>query len=464
MAKRYEIKLNSTENRLSKIYDHKQKRQRFVKDAILVKFKKNARKSDIDRYALKHNLVIEKKLNNYLYVFKLRNPELEQLLAIVDDTQTQEFNENQNEEEEIIESKDIDEFKFVSGYGKIQTRKIKNVTASMENDQWYLHDPKSGININEAWSYTKGTGVKVAVIDSGLDTDHPDINLLIKGYNAQTGSSNAEAVAKSNENHGTAVAGLIAGKDDNAGIVGVAPEAQIIPIKLYGDDGIVRVSQIIQAHQKAIELGATIINNSWGSFDPSVATGQAIDISQQEKDMYESLATEANDGKGVVVIFAAGNSARKDPSFNNSPEARLRSNFAVGAINVDGQRSYYSVYGDELALVAPGGDAQKAILTTDRQDLAIKSGTKVKKYVLGYDRGSYTASFSGTSAAAPIVAGVAALVWSVNPNLSADDVKQILKDSARKPNTYDFNEGGRNNELGSGIVDAGEAVKKALNY
>ena len=299
-------------------------------------------------------------------------------------------------------------------------------------------------------------GIIVAVIDTGCDITHPDINFLNKGYSTVTGEYSAMPPSYSGENHATAVAGIIASKDNGKGTVGVAPEAQIVPIRLISDRGMVATSQIIEAHLKAVEMGARIINNSWGTYDSSLADGESLELSDLETELYQNLALNVNGGKGVTVIFAAGNSG--EGNFAAHPEARSEYTFAIGAIDSKDRKTRYSVYGTELDLVAPGGQ-EKGITTTDRKDL------KRGRSLLGYARGSYTDTFTGTSAAAPVVSGVAALILSVNPNLTAQDVKDILRQSARRDldSYYQFTSG-KSDEIGYGIVDAAAAVELAKNW
>jgi subtilisin family serine protease len=239
------------------------------------------------------------------------------------------------------------------------------------------------------------------------------------------------------------------------GVVGVAPEAQIIPIRLLSDGGGGNVSSIIIAHQKAVELGAQIINNSWGSIGSE-------DLTQLEKDLYKEIYEEANGGKGVLIVFASGNSRASNLDY--APEARDPSTLAVGATDSSDKRAGYSNYGPGLDLVAPGGDTTKGILTTDRTDIKISKNGKSKLQILGYAKGDTTNTFTGTSAAAPVVAGVAALVLSANPNLTARQVREILNRSAKKLDSYQFDANGINAELGHGRVDAKAAVDLALTY
>jgi subtilisin family serine protease len=234
-----------------------------------------------------------------------------------------------------------------------------------------------------------------------------------------------------------------------------------VPIRLIPDDGYVSVSDIIMAHRKAMELDVDIINNSWTSYDPSLPKGQQFELSDIEIELYRELYEEANEGKGILVIFASGNSGSSD--FRNSPEARSPYTLAVGATDSSDKRSSFSTYGSELDLVAPGGGDNEGIYTTDRVDIQIRNGDIKKRVVLGYAKGNTNSDFKGTSAAAPVVAGAAALVWAVNPELTATEVRQILVRTAQRLPDYEFVYG-KNAELGYGRVDARAAVSLAKQY
>lgn len=456
--------------KLNRVLDKKTKRSRYFKDQLIVKFKKGTNKSKIEKFAMRRDLEIVDQLGKHAYVFRSKKG-LErgtEMLALLND---KDANIKKYDEDESIEAMDIDEVREVAieVQGPRPVKRIKtSATEVYMNDQWYIdNDGVNGlkrdadVNAKEAWELTKGAGVLVAVIDTGFDLAHPDINYYGSGFDVINNKNDASAPLSSEEKHGTAVAGIIAGKDNGYGVTGVAPAAQVIPIRLIADDGQVSISQIIAAHYKAVELGAKIINNSWGSYDPTLPTGSMLELSDLEKEMYEDIALNSHDGKGTLVIFASGNSGASN--FYNAPEARLPYTFAVGATDSTDQRVSYSVYGTELDVVAPGGGAQ-GIYTTDRGDVKIKGKNKVRKYVMGYEKGDYTGTFRGTSAAAPVVAGVAALVWSINPDLSAEEVKTIIKNSANKSihARYQFNDEGWNREVGYGRVDALKAVEAAL--
>jgi|GEM_PF-3808150 len=463
-------------SKFTKVYDHKLKRQRLIKDGLIIKFKDGTSEELVQNYAELNSMKLLTRLGKNSYLVKLDTAEAQlaadelvgkinsidakpRVLATADSTST-----------DIVEWVDVNEYKQITQH-LIETIETKK--------QWHLKNDgvnglKNGADIKafDAWKIAKGYGVKVAVIDTGFDTKNPDINFADEGFNALSVDEDgkvvdrdeeydADAPSYSNENHGTAVAGIIAAKDNGKGVVGVAPEAEVVPIRLINDYGTVSSAQIIAAHRKADELGAQIINNSWGSYDPGLDEGEQLEITSAEEEMYRDIATEANHGRGILIVFAAGNSGAKN--FSNAPEARQDYVMAVGATDSTDQRASYSVYGTELDVVAPGGGAQ-SIITTDRRDQIRDVGGKRKVKVKGYAKGSIAENFHGTSAAAPVVSAIAALVLSVNPKLTAAEVRDIIQDTANKSiNTkYSFGADGKNAELGYGRVNAEAAVKAAV--
>ncbi len=465
-----------------RIYDKQLGRERLIKDGLIVKFAKNTDENQRAEYIRTNNLKSISKIGPNTYLLKVVNHEdIEETIdpnALIrtlnkvhgDVAKYKSRTLVTAENSAIVESVDLNEYKLLSPH-VIESPETKR--------QWHLKNTglnglKAGADIKafEAWDISKGYGVKVAVIDTGFDLKNPDINFYDISYNAlevdedgnSTSSedeSDAAAPSSSREDHGTAVAGIIAAKDNGKGVVGVAPDAKVIGVRLIDDFGMVSSAQIIAAHRKADELGAEIINNSWGSYDPSLPEGKLLEITEEEREMYEDLAVNGNKGKGILIVFASGNSG--DKNLNNSPEARQDCVLAVGATDSTDQRASYSVYGPELDLVAPGGGAQP-ILTTDRRDQIRRIGDKLKVKVKGYDKGNIAENFHGTSAAAPVVAGVAALVWSVNPKLTASEVRDILEESVDKNinSKYSFGLDSKNEEIGYGRVNAEAAVLAAL--
>lgn len=229
----------------------------------------------------------------------------------------------------------------------------------------------------------------------------------------------------------------------------------VIPIRLINDDGMTSTAQIIYAFQKADALGAQIINCSWGSVYPSIA-GVQSELSDSEKNLYKTIASKGNNGKGIITVFASGNNSYTD--FNTLPEARSEFNLATAASDSSDSITSYSNLAEELDLIAPGGDSQAPIYTLDRADITKINQNGIEKIkIQGYNKGNIATSFKGTSAAAAVASGVAGLVRSINPILSAQEVKDILLETANPlacPITDD-------SDCGAGRINAGEAAYKA---
>ena len=312
------------------------------------------------------------------------------------------------------------------------------------NYQYYLHNTgeiygTKGMDINaeNAWKLITGSSnIKVAIIDTGIDLTHEDLkDALITGYTVgnPSGYGAIENPIRDYKWHGTACAGILAACDNNIGIKGVASGVKILPVNIapyaadaiHGVNGWGESSEIAQAIRWAYPK-ADILNLSWGG---AASNDIANAISEARN--------KGRNGKGCVVVAAVGNS-NSAVSF----PANLNGVIAVGAIDENGKICNFSNHGETLDLVAFGAHN---IVTTDVMDYE------------GYTLEDYNKSFSGTSAACPQVAGVAALVLSANPELPEYRVKSILIDSARELNgTY------KNDYYGYGLVNAGQAVAQAF--
>ena len=295
------------------------------------------------------------------------------------------------------------------------------------------------INITQAWSITEGSSdVIVAVLDDGVELNHPDLtNRLVTGYEYQ--NNTAGAPVYSTEYHGTAVAGIIgASKDNSIGISGVAPGCKIMPIRVLDDDYL-NYTKAVEGIYWARNNGADVINCSWRASIPCALLTNAL-----------------NNVPGCVVVFAAGN----DGSTVNYP-ASLTSVIAVGATTFDRSRAYFSSYGVELDLSAPG----VSIMTTDRQGDNGWNNTNSSSF--DCSNRDYTWLFDGTSAAAPFVSGVAALILSKYPDLSKSQVQRALELGCSRPSGYAFSldshypAGYWNNELGYGYLNAYQSLYQA---
>ena len=295
------------------------------------------------------------------------------------------------------------------------------------DEQWGLKNTgQSGgilgvdIKAEQAWAITTGSpNIKIAVIDIGVNLSHDDLQYnLVTGYNAITqtvGGSPHENSAT--YHHGTLVAGIISAlqNNNNKGISGIAPSCKIIPIRA-GDVGIATAEIAADAFNWARQNGADVINCSWGG--PQNTANAALTTA------IANAVTNGRNGKGCVVVFASGN----DYASSINYPAFLYNVIAVGAINRNGQRASYSNYGTNLDVVAPG----TAIRSTS---------TSPSGYATG----------DGTSFAAPHVAGIAALILSVNPDLTQAQVRDAIESTCT-------NLASLNNQGGRGLVNAYAAL------
>ena len=329
--------------------------------------------------------------------------------------------------------------------------------------QWHLRQSNGeDVNVKPVWDVgLMGEGINVAVVDTGMDWTHEDLfdNVDSSLNHDYTGEGD---IYHPFSHHGTNVAGLIAARDNDQGVRGVAPRATIYGYNLLdaptlaGSDDI---SDFDIAHAASNNAGVTAIsNNSWGPVDGTDADGAPA----LWELAIENGVTGGYDGKGVFYVWAAGNGHLRGDDSNLDGLANFYAVTAACAVNELGARSTYSEMGANLWVCAPSNnpfeEGYRSIVTTENSD-----------------RYSYT--FGGTSAATPIVSGVAALVREANPDLTWRDVKLILAETARKndPTNPGWQDGARmyglasdryhfNHEYGFGVVDAAAAVDLAKTW
>jgi subtilisin family serine protease len=320
-------------------------------------------------------------------------------------------------------------------------------------DQWHLrNDGQRGngrvdIHVEKAWELTRGAGTVVAVIDSGVDMTHPDLP-MIGGFDPVDGDDDPTYETRDDGHpHGTATAGVIAARGDNGiGVAGVAWEADLTAVRLL-TDGATDLSHSYEAFVRSVDEGADVLNNSWGF---SADGCPDIPIPGILWDGLDYAEENGRGGLGTVVVISAGNGGcdMSNDLFQSHPSL-----INVGAINARDRREGYSNFGDHLDIVAPSGN----ILTTD-----ITGDDGYGAYDGDPD---YYANYSGTSASAPVVSGVAALMVSVNDRITAAQVREILCATSvridHENTTWD--EDGWSPEYGCGRVDASAAVFAAKN-
>jgi len=354
-------------------------------------------------------------------------------------------------------------------------------------DQWHLkntgqlgNDGAAGlvgedINVEPVWNSCgtgnacRGEGIRVAVVDIGLEIDHEDLVVNVAtglSYNYLTDGGDPTP-SDNAVSHGTKVAGIIAARDMNdLGVRGVAPRANLVGYNLLQDstdsneaDAMVRGSP-----------GVHVSNNSWGATD---STGNLASSSFAWRTAISTGLGSGRGGKGIVYVFAAGNGGA-GPIVDNSNydgQANYRGVIAVGAVTDQGTKASYSERGANVWVSAPGGEFcdTHTISSTDRSG-ENGDNTSGSAGVTDYSNINYTRCMNGTSSATPVVSGVVALLLQANPNLGWRDVRAILALTARinDPTDADWVANGIglpvNHNYGFGVVDADAAVTVAKTW
>lgn len=296
--------------------------------------------------------------------------------------------------------------------------------------QWHMRQ----VGLPDAWKLGTGKGVVVAVIDTGV-TKVADLanTKFVPGWNFVANNDKAD----DDHGHGTHVAGTIAQSTNNKlGVVGVAPDVAIMPLKVLSARGSGSVAAIAQSIRWAADHGANVINMSLGG---PMAIGTM-----------KSAVKYARD-KGVVVIAAAGNDGHGRVGY----PAKYPGVVAVAATQFDESTTFYSNWGPEVDIAAPGGNTRVDQNGDGKPDgvlqhTIIPTNTSKTDYLW----------FMGTSMATPHVAGVAALVVGAGVK-TPDAVEEILLGTARKPKAHADASGRVDDHYGAGLVDAGAALRKA---
>jgi len=336
--------------------------------------------------------------------------------------------------------------------------------------QWHLAKQRIGArtidahaHVEAAWELSRGEGTIVAIVDDGVDVDHEEFRSSAKITAPRDVTfDDDDPRPGEGDDHGTACAG-VAVADGRFGASGVAPGARLMPIRLVSYLGSMDEAE---AFRWAADHGADVISCSWGPFDgawfdPNDPLHRRFQpIPDHTRLAIEYAATQGRNGRGCVVLFAAGNG---DESVDLDGYASHPKVIAVAACNDAGKKSRYSDFGNAVWCTFPSNDVvgnHFGIFTTDRRGVA---GYNVGLAELGDVDGDYTNDFGGTSSACPGAAGVAALVLSRNPELRAEEVRDILKRSCDRidPSGGGWNAEGRSPKYGWGRLNARRAVELA---
>jgi len=320
-----------------------------------------------------------------------------------------------------------------------------------ENQRWHYDD----INLQQAWQELDANGkealgsdaVTVAVLDTGIVLDHPDLAAnIINGYDfvdndvdaTDPGDKGNQALRSSF--HGTHVAGTVAAISNNIGVAGVAPGVKVMPVRVLDTDGGF-VSDIIEGICYAAQLDDAYCNNI-----PVAPMADIINLSlgnSGRSSIEEHVINLAMD-KGLIVIAAAGNASSSDPVYPAGYDRVI----SVSATNSSLGLAAYSNFGSTIDITAPGGDSSgSGVFSTVADDAGV---SVIPAY----------GSLSGTSMASPHVAGVAALLKTAYPLLNHDVFRTMLVTGDL---TRDIGEFGRDDAFGYGIVDAYKAVETVIS-
>lgn len=312
--------------------------------------------------------------------------------------------------------------------------------------QWHFrNNPSGGIQTEAAWDISRGAGVVVAVIDTGIAYEDyrfrsqrfyqaPDLAqaCFVAGYDFVENDNHPG----DDNSHGTHVAGTVAQSTNNGlGVAGVAFESCLMPVKVLDRNGSGNYAAVADGIRWAADHGAKVINLSLGGSLPSNYLEEAVAYAYS---------------KGVVIVAAAGNDGASAISY---PAAYDNYVIAVGATRLDETRAYYSNYGLSLDLVAPGGD-----LNVDQNSDGYVDGVLQNTFNPNTKNTSDFGYwfFQGTSMAAPHVAGVAALVIANGNATTPEDVRSVLQNSAK-----DLGAAGWDETFGWGLVNAAAALGTA---
>lgn len=346
--------------------------------------------------------------------------------------------------------------------------------------QWHLK-PTLGIdasvNVEPAWTAATGRGITIAVIDDGVDIDHPEFSLpgkLVAPRDVTLGVDDARPKSD-HDSHGTACAGVACAAGQGAS--GVAPDARLMPIRNVSNLGSQREAN---AFAWAADHGADVISCSWGPADgewwnPNDARHQArVPLPDNTRLAIEYALTRGRGGRGCVICWAAGNG---NESVDLDGYASYPGVIAVAACNDRNTRSVYSDFGDAVWCAFPSSDfahppfghpapLTPGIWTTDRSGRLGYNAGALNPFAgtpPGDDHGNYTHTFGGTSSACPGVAGIAALMLQINPELSWRDVKNLIRRSCAKidPERGDYDGTGHSRLYGYGRPNAALAVELA---
>jgi subtilisin-like proprotein convertase family protein len=340
--------------------------------------------------------------------------------------------------------------------------------------QWYLRNigqwngtPGIDLHVINVWNTYRGAGIVIGIVDDGLQTNHPDLS---QNYNAGLSHDFDDDDPNPNpslpdDGHGTSCAGIVAARgNNNQGVCGVAYEATLAGLRLIAAPTTDETdASALLSNNQAIHIK----NNSWGPPDDGA---ELYPIEPLSEAALSTGTQTGRGGRGTLYVFAAGNGLENNDNANYKAYATSIYTISVGAINDQGLQAFYSTPGACVALSAPSIDIIHAGPGVATTDLTSTSGYNPNQTTGDFSDLNYTEYFGGTSASAPMVSGVIALMLQANPNLGWRDVKEILMRTATRNATTDadwaVNSAGFhfNHKFGAGLVNAEAVVDAALTW
>jgi hypothetical protein len=350
----------------------------------------------------------------------------------------------------------------------------RQVSDPLYPKQWHLAAERFNINMRNVWDSVTGKGINMAIVDDGLEIRHEDLTNaypLETGYHRNFNDLPKEdpSPQKASENHGTNSAGLAAAAGfNNTGVIGVAPEARLMGLRLIAGGATDEDSGNALAWQPA-GLVTHVSSNSWGPTDDGKDLGR-VGVLQMAG--MEKAATTYRNGLGTVFAISCGNGRQSGDDSSYDGFSGSRFGIAVAAVNRDGVQSSYSENGMNVAISALGGEFDPpGVMWTTNNSGQEAFDEKAGKFPTSEAPMNYSDAFNGTSSAAPQISGTAALMIEKNPRLGYRDVKEILIRTANREGLNGSDEFTTNgagipfsHSFGAGLVNVSAAVERASTW
>lgn len=358
---------------------------------------------------------------------------------------------------------------------------VRQALSRIPNDplyprQWHLNDSAPfNIGMKNAWDMATGKGINMTIVDDGLELKHEDltnVHSLESGFHKnfkEDGAPNDPSPLKATDNHGTYCGGLaMAAGFNNRGVLGVAPEARAMGMRIVGGATADDAAQIALAWQPDT-IFTHVSSNSWGPADDGKDDGR---VSSLQLAGMQKGAEQNRGGLGTVFAISCGNGRDEGDDASYDAFSGSRFGIAVAAAERAGKQSSYSESGMSVAITAFGGEFQPPnVLWSTNVSGEEAFAVKAEKFPTTEAPVNYTDAGNGTSAAAPQVAGAAALLLEVNPKLGYRDVKEILMRTAKTEglegnDEFKKNAGGFNfsHAFGAGLLNVAAALDVAKDW